>query len=92
MDEFEQFLSQQPLHGVPPGWRREILPDRQPTWREWLWPSPVAWATVAAMWLVILGLQLASRPTTTTADVPTGNGAAWARRQQLLNEYTGEHS
>lgn len=93
MDEFEQFLSHQPLRNVPPGWRREILADRQPAWREWLWPSPVAWATVAAAWLLILGLQLASRSAPTTgASTPTGNGAAWASRQQLLNEFTGNHS
>ena len=27
-------------------------------WREWLWPSPKAWAGLAAVWLVILGLNV----------------------------------
>lgn len=26
-------------------------------WREWLWPCPEAWAGIAALWMVILGLN-----------------------------------
>jgi hypothetical protein len=92
MDKFEQLLRQQPLRRIPPGWRSQILPTRRSRWREWLWPSPFAWATVAATWLVIVGLQLASRTEPTVTDLPTGNSAAWAIRQQLLNELTGGHS
>lgn len=86
MDKFEQLLSQQPLRGVPPGWRREILADRQPRWREWLWPSPVAWATVAAVWLVILGLQLTthSTPVATVPDMDLA--AALAEQRRVLAE------
>jgi hypothetical protein len=92
MDKFEQLLSQQPLRSVPPGWRSQILPDRRSRCREWLWPSPFAWATVAAVWLVIVGLQLASRTEPAVTSAPTGNSATWASRQQLLNEFIGGHS
>jgi hypothetical protein len=69
MDEFEQFLKKQPLRGVPPAWRAETLPMAaqpeavQPSWwREWLWPSPVAWVGLACIWVVILMLNVSSRP------------------------------
>ena len=41
-------------------------------WREWLWPSPQAWAGLAAMWLVILGLNAttASRSTDIAKQSP----------------------
>ena len=28
-----------------------------PWWRAWLWPNPTAWAALAAMWVVIIGLH-----------------------------------
>jgi hypothetical protein len=68
MDEFEKLLSKQPLREVPPAWRKEILsvlPGPKavgPRWREWLWPSPVAWAGLACIWVVILMLNVATRP------------------------------
>jgi len=69
MDEFEQFLKKQPLREVPPAWRTEILPPAarpeavQPAWwHEWLWPSPAAWAGLAYVWVVILALNVAARP------------------------------
>jgi hypothetical protein len=69
MDEFEQFLKKQPLREVPPAWRTEILPTavqsdavQSTWWREWLWPSPAAWAGLACVWIVILALNAASRP------------------------------
>jgi hypothetical protein len=86
MDKFEQFLSQQPLRSVPPDWRREILPDRQPTWREWLWPSPVAWATVAGTWLVIIGLQLATHTASAAAAPNVDLAAALAEQRRIMAE------
>jgi hypothetical protein len=71
-DDFENQLQRQPLRAVPSEWRAEILqaarasvsprasrltPHALPWWREWLWPSPQAWAGLAAVWLVILGLN-----------------------------------
>ncbi len=66
MDEFEQFLQQQRLRDVPPDWRSEILdalPSPVPWWHEWFWPSPLAWAGLACVWLMIAGFNLAARPT-----------------------------
>ena len=73
-DEFEQQLQRQPLRSPPEEWRREILeaanaaarartpafsPPGEPWWREWLWPSPRAWAGLAAAWVIILALNTA---------------------------------
>ena len=43
-----------------------------PWWREWFWPSPQAWAGLAAVWLVILGLNAtaASRSTDMAKQSP----------------------
>jgi hypothetical protein len=73
MSEFEDYLRQQSQRRIPAEWRREILnAARQqpaaeatiqpPWWRAWLWPAPAAWAGVAGAWVLIIGLNLASRP------------------------------
>jgi hypothetical protein len=33
-------------------------PTRFPSWREWLWPCPQAWAGLAAVWMILLALQV----------------------------------
>lgn len=85
-DNFEQRLQRQTFRTPPSGWRREILgaiPDPvSPWWREWLWPSPVAWATAAAVWVLIALLQLAT-------PLPRSNGVhlsgeAIKQRQVLM--------
>jgi hypothetical protein len=42
-----------------------------PWWQHWLWPHPAAWASLAAVWIVIVGLHLAtiSEPASTSALV-----------------------
>ncbi len=71
LDDFEARLRRQPLRPVPPAWREAILDSSQPStinpqpstcWRDWLWPSPVAWAGLAATWVVILALNHAAGP------------------------------
>ena len=75
-DPLESLLRRQPTRPVPPAWRDEILraaraaaasrpaPVERPRAAGWLaallWPHPVAWAGLAAIWLVVLGLNLAS--------------------------------
>ena len=68
-DDFEKMLERQPLHAVPPEWRGQILSaatrqsdhvSRFSRWRELFWPSPYAWASLAATWLVVLFLNLAA--------------------------------
>jgi hypothetical protein len=68
--DFEQQLRQQPLRPMPPAWRREILAAQRPSelsltiWlRQLLWPHPAAWATLAAAWVLIMGLNFLSRET-----------------------------
>ena len=75
-DEFEKRLQRQSLRPIPREWRGEILgaarhagshphsivtPLSTSWWRGLLWPCPQAWAGLAAMWGVILLLNLASR-------------------------------
>ena len=75
-DEFEKRLQRQALRPIPREWRGEILgaagragshphsivtPQLTSWWRGLLWPCPQAWAGLAAMWGVILLLNLASR-------------------------------
>ena len=44
----------------------------QAWWREWFWPSPQAWAGLAAVWLIILSLNstTASRAVEITKQSP----------------------
>jgi hypothetical protein len=62
MNEFERRLAQQPLRQVPPDWRREVLAHATQTGRaprvraailDWLWPSPLAWASLILIWLAL---------------------------------------
>jgi hypothetical protein len=36
--------------------------------REWLWPSPLAWGALAAVWVAILSREAALRPAGASAD------------------------
>ena len=75
-DDFEKRLQRRSMRPVPREWRGEILDaarragDHQlstskpqtTSWRrELLWPCPQAWAGLAAAWMVILFLNMASR-------------------------------
>jgi hypothetical protein len=75
-DDFEKRLRRQNMRPMPREWREEILdaarracvheranPDLRTTqwWRELLWPCPQAWACLAAVWVVVLLLNLDSR-------------------------------
>jgi len=69
MNDFERKLSQQPFRQPPPEWREAILhvpenvivPDRR-AWRDWLWPSPKAWAALAAVWVIFVALAFEPEP------------------------------
>jgi len=75
-DDFEKQLEHQPLREIPAEWRDEILGaaraghrlqlstfgfQRSSWWRELLWPCPQAWAGLAAVWMLILAMNAASR-------------------------------
>lgn len=55
-------------------------PPRTALWRDWLWPCPRVWAGLAAVWLVILLMNLAA------GNVPSHRATAPLAfsRQQLL--------
>ena len=72
MDAFEQQLRRQSPASPPASWRAEILAEARlasasggresrPTLiallREWLWPHPAAWASLAAIWLVLISVH-----------------------------------
>ncbi len=72
-DNFEQQLQRQPLRPPPAAWREEILtaaranvrpaspaaePDLFVGWRALLARIPLAWGAVAAVWAVIIGVNL----------------------------------
>jgi len=60
---FEQRMARQPLEPPPAAWREKFLralPSARPPasappepfrWRDLFWPSPLAWAGVASLWL-----------------------------------------
>jgi hypothetical protein len=64
LDDFEKKLGRQPMRDIPGHWRDEILraaaAREERWWEAWLWPSPRAWAGLAAAWVVILGINLAT--------------------------------
>ena len=84
MTEFEMQLSQQPLCNPPPSWKQEILraaatgqemesnrtsqPISRGNWLELFWPPPKAWAGLAAIWVVTIGLQLHTEQMAAASD------------------------
>ena len=68
MNDFEQKLACQTFREPAPGLRAAILRACTPpapaawTWRDWLWPSPQAWAALAVLWLIFTAVQFADRP------------------------------
>jgi hypothetical protein len=98
MDDFEQFLKNQPLRVVPPEWRGEILAAaRQPAaraalapwWRTWLWPSPYAWGALAAVWVAIFILNSAARPGRSLMS-KTGSASTVDEMVAMLSEHRRE--
>lgn len=103
-DDFEKRLEHQPLRPPPLEWRGEILaaaraairPARPPGesglrsgWRFLLARVPQAWGAVAALWLVIIGVNsLLSGPMVAVesrAPAPGDPFAAWSLRQMQMS-------
>jgi len=42
---------------APAGDRLQTCPTLLARFREWLWPHPAAWASLAAIWIVLIGVQ-----------------------------------
>ena len=77
MNDFEQKLAGQTFREPPAALRAEILracaaaPPAAWTWRDWLWPAPQAWATLAALWLIFGAMQLGDHSASLPAPFAT---------------------
>ena len=71
------------------------------TWRDWLWPSPLAWCGFAAVWLIVIVRDVTSEhpvePAITRADAERRPTFAQARPltarhdfEELLRQIQGE--
>jgi hypothetical protein len=86
-DEFETRLRRAAPREIPAEWRREILsPLRDhrasaPWWQQWLWPHPIAWAGLAAVWGAILALHF------TTISEPTRASAAMVHAPDMMQAF-----
>lgn len=104
LEQFEDYLRQQPLQGTPPGWRHRILTKaassanartgtgRSRMWSdlcvEWMWPKPIAWAALAAVWVAIFVLnQLAAPSPDELAEAKAGAAIAEANLPLLGRLY-----
>ena len=75
MSDFESELKKQSIRPVPEHWRAQILAgarmskrERQPWWTALLWPSPKAWATLAAAWVLMAAFSVATREASAPAE------------------------
>ena len=70
------------------------------TWRDWLWPSPLAWGALAAIWVVVFARDLASSrgvqsEPVAIAPVPSQSRSpffARAEYQELLRQFQQSQS
>ena len=67
MNNFERKLAEQRFRQPPSDLRETIflpanvIASAGWTWRDWFWPSPQAWAALAAMWIVFAALGFSER-------------------------------
>ena len=110
-DQFEKRLQSLPQRQLPPDWRTEILAAARfavpanshqsliSTLNSKLstlfWPQPVAWAGLAAIWLLVLGLNLASTDGSSSdmakqaAPPPAQIRELLKQQEQMLAELVG---
>ena len=82
MSDLENKLRSLAFREPPQDIRRRVLAATPRwTWRDWFWPSPLAWGAIAAVWLV----ALATEPSTPSAEDSGARPllAAAARYQDL---------
>lgn len=78
-DALEQRMANQAMRSVPRSWKAQILTPQpsRPKWitacREFLIPTPWAWASLLAAWVLVVGLDSA-------AEHAARNGASLALR------------
>lgn len=106
--DFEKKLAQQPMRELPAEWRKEILStasrplpaeDRsfftmiQEAVRSLVWPNPRAWSALAAVWLAILAVNVASgdkRPGGSNHSPAPDFMAALQEQQRILTQLTNQ--
>ncbi len=91
MNDFEQKLARQTFRKPPAGLRSEILRACVApawTWRDCLWPSPQAWAALAALWLIFAAVQFSEPSTTTSSSFATQLPLERDAPPTLLSLYT----
>ena len=96
MSDLEHELRKLQPRTPPAHWRREILEQceaetphvveiQRSAWREWLWPSPLSWGALAAIWIALAAIRPvspSSGPSRHEASaVSTEPGFLVARRQ-----------
>ena len=100
MNDLEQQLARQEFKPVPPEWRADILraamprvasEPSEPWWRAVFLEWPRAWASLAALWILILLGQLTmpsvhSPQAATMVAYGAGAAEAWREQQQLFAE------
>jgi len=109
LDPFEQRLNCQPLRQVPPEWREEILGAAARASRvehhsflstlnsqlsTILWPHPVAWGGLAAVWILIFTVDFSVRDRTPSvaerySPAPAEVVVELRQQQRLLAELMG---
>lgn len=58
MSDLENKLRSLAFREPPQDIRRRVLAATPRwTWRDWFWPSPLAWGAIAAVWLVALATE-----------------------------------
>ena len=103
MNEFERRLAKIPLRRIPPDWRRDLLATaagaapgaRRGTIVDWMWPSPLAWAALALIWVGLaaalafaepLAPGIAAAPASNNPHEHTPSLLAYQTRAELFRE------
>jgi hypothetical protein len=75
MSDLEDQLRNLSFREPSPDLRRQVLagasasaPSARWTWRDWFWPSPIAWGALAALWIVCAVIHSSESP---GADSPS---------------------
>jgi len=74
MNDFEDRLRRTPLRTPPRDLRDMVFassPERR-AWRDEIWPSPSAWAALAAVWLVLLAVESLTGSPVSVRNAPGG--------------------
>ena len=71
MSDLENKLRSIAFREPPQDIRRRVLAATPRwTWRDWFWPSPLAWGAIAAVWLVALATEPSAPSTENSAARP----------------------